>query len=134
MTNKEVVLQFGNSLDNDEYDIVRSLLDDNCVYFIGKDQLHGPIDIAKSYEDNMIEGRKKLDNLEWGRCTVEAINVSDYYIHFTDYLTHQSKSFTHRCKQKVTIGKQQKIVAIEHIEDPEAQNRLNKFYKSVGLL
>ena len=109
MTKRAIAIQFGSSLDRDEYSVTRSVLADNCQYIIGNETLLGPDKISKSYEDNMIAGRKKLDKLEWGKCKIEDISDFEFYVHFTDYLTHKSKEYIHRCKQKVTIGSNYKI-------------------------
>jgi len=132
MEKKEIAALFGSSLDKDDFATTRTLLSDDCRY-IGEEELIGPVAIAKSYEDNMIEGRKKLDQLEWGQCKIEAINASEFYVHFTDYLTHQGKAYTHRCKQKVVVGSNHKIERIEHISDPVEQEKLDAYYRSVGL-
>ena len=105
MTKREIAIQFGNSLDRDDYSATRSVLADECEYIIGEEILFGPIEISKSYEDNMIEG----------------ISASEFYVHFTDYLTHKTKEYIHRCKQRVTVGANNKIVKIEHISDPKEQ-------------
>lgn len=124
---------FGTSLDQDDFATTRSVLSEDCTYIIGEETLHGPIAIAKSYEDNMIAGRKKLDKLEWGECRIEELGESEFFVHFTDYLTHQSKEYTHRCKQRVTVNDENEIVRIEHISDQEEQNSLDNYYRSVGL-
>ncbi|WP_420573234.1 hypothetical protein [Kordia sp.] len=130
---KEIAVQFGQSLDNDEFDVTMKLLSYDCKYSIGKDIIVGPEAICQSYEQNMIEGRKKLDVLEWGQSTIETINESEYYVHFTDYLTHKGKKYTHRCKQKLHINTDGHIDTIEHIHDQEEQDRLDAYYRSVGL-
>ena len=130
----ESAIIFGNSLDADDFDLTRSVLSADCKYHIGEDVLNGPQSICDSYEQNMIAGRKKLDKLEWGKSHIEEVSKNRYYVHFTDYLTHQSKSYTHRCKQKLTTNDLGKIILIEHIHDQDEQDRLNNFYKSVGLL
>ena len=130
---KEVAAQFGRSLDLDEFETTRTLLHPNCQYFIGDDVLYGPERICQSYEQNMIEGRKKLDVLEWGQSVIEHISDTEYYVHFTDHLTHKGKHYTHKCKQKLAIDKDGLITKIEHVRDQEEQDRLDRFYESVGL-
>jgi hypothetical protein len=130
---KEIAIQFGQSLDNDDFDRTKKLLSQSCKYIIGDDILVGPENICQSYEQNMIEGRKKLDVLEWGQSNVEPINESEFYVHFTDYLTHKGVKYTHRCKQKLHISKCGQIELIEHIHDQEEQNRLDEYYRGVGL-
>ncbi len=130
---QQIAKLFGTSLDQDDFEMTKKLLHPDCQYFIGEDVLIGPENICNSYEQNMIEGRKKLDVLEWGKSKIEPINNSEYYVHFTDYLTHIGKSFTHKCKQKLTINKENLIVEIRYVDDPVEQDRLNEYYKSVGL-
>ena len=131
---KKIAIQFGKSLDNDDFNATKILLDQNCKYTIGDKVFVGPNNICQSYEDNMVEGRKKLDILEWGQSRIESISNSEYYVHFTDFLTHKGESITHRCKQKLTINDEGKITSIEHIQNQEEQDRLNEYYKRVGLV
>ena len=133
MRNVEIARLFGNSLDKDDYQTTHKLLDSDCKYIIGDDVLVGPEEITNSYRNNMIEGRKKLDKLEWGQSKVEELGPNEFYVYFTDYLTHKEKKYIHRCKQKITIGLSDRIIQIEHIDDPDEQARLNQFYESVGL-
>jgi len=129
----EIAIQFGQSLDRDEFHLTQQLLSEHCEYTIGEDTLIGPESICQSYEQNMIAGRKKLDVLEWGQSVFETISDNEFYVHFTDYLTHKEKSYTHRCKQKLTLNENGKITHIEHIHDQEEQDRLDHFYREVGL-
>ncbi len=131
---KEIATQFGVSLDNNNFNATKKLLSKDCKYIIGKETLIGPEAICASYQQNMIEGRKKLDKLEWGKSNIEAINNSEYFVHFTDYLTHQGIHHTHKCKQKLTINNSGKIILIEHINDLVEQNSLDEFYRKVGLI
>ena len=129
----KIATQFGNSLDQDDFETTKELLSQNCEYTIGSDILIGPTEICNSYEQNMIEGRKKLDKLEWGESQIEKISDNEYYVHFTDYLTHKGIDYTHRCKQKLTINSIGKITKINHIDNPEEAKRLNEYYIKVGI-
>lgn len=106
---------------------------EQCRYQLGEEVLHGPIAICNSYEQNMLEGRAKLDELVWGEATVEALADDAFYIHFTDYLTHKGQQHIHRCKQRVEVGADGKIHCIEHIHNVQEQAKLDAFYVSVGL-
>ena len=132
-TNLENAKLFGHSLDQDDFNTMASLLSEACRYQIGKEELKGPIEIAGSYEQNMIDGRKKLDKLEWGQSTVEKITEKEFYINFTDYLTHKGLSHTHRCTQKICFDDQGLIFQITHLKNEKEKNKLNAFYKKVGL-
>lgn len=130
---QDIATQFGTFLDNDNFEAVKKLLSHNCKYLIGDDILSGPENISHSYQQNMIEGRKKLDKLEWGKSSIEIISESEYYVHFTDYLTHKEKGHIFKCKQKLTINKKGQIIRIEHINEPGEQDKLDRYYKEVGL-
>ncbi len=133
VSHQEIATRFGRSLDKDEFEFTQKLLSRNCQYVIGKEVLIGPEDICRSYEQNMIAGRKKLDELEWGVSSIEPINDSEFYVHFTDYLTHKGEKYTHRCKQKVRVNEHGLISRIEHVHDQGEQDRLDKYYQEVGL-
>lgn len=129
----DVAAGFGRALDHDEFDVARGLIDPACVYTIGDATFSGPDEITGSYEKNMIEGRKMLDELIWGESYVEEVTPNEFLIHFTDHIKHKGQSFIHRCKQKITIGESTRIVRIEHIDDPTESSRLKKFYEQVGI-
>ena len=129
---EHIAKQFGTALDNDDFELAKRLLSPHCSYDIGDEVLHGPEAIAGSYEANMIEGRKKMDKLEWGQCTIETIEPGSYFVHFTDYLTHKGETYTFQCKQKLTV-EADKIVRIEHIHDADAWEHLQAWYRSVGI-
>ena len=130
---KEIASQFGHSLDQDDFEATKKLLSPNCRYLIGEKTLIGPDAICQSYEQNMIEGRQKLDVLEWGQSRIEELGDSEFFVHFTDYLTHKGLKYTHRCKQKLSIDQDGQITRIEHIPNQEEQDRLDAYYRKVGL-
>ena len=131
---QEVAAQFGISLDNDDFETTKSLLSGDCSYIIGDTTLNGPVGICKSYKDNMIAGRKKLDDLVWGESRIEPLEDDKFYVHFTDYLYHKAQKYTHRCKQLLFVNADNLICRIEHIHDEDEQERLNSFYREVGIL
>jgi len=133
MTNKEIAIAFGQKLDQDLFEETKKLLTEKCTYSIGEETLNGPNAICNSYEQNMLKGRKKMDELVWGESRIEVLSETEFYVHFTDYLTHKGQKYTHKCKQKLSI-EHGLIIHIEHIMDNEGEERLNAFYKTVGIL
>ena len=129
----EIAQAFGTSLDEDDYTAALKLVGADCLYKIGERTLKGPKEIVSSYEQNAIEGRKKMDELIWGKCQVTEETPGTYLIHFTDFLKHKGKSHIHRCKQRVQINAANQIQYIEHIEDAIESKKLRAFYDSVGL-
>ena len=73
---------FGNALDADDFQRLKQLLGDDCASQIGDQLLTGPDAIAASYEQNMSEGRRKLNELVWGQSKVERIDDSSFFVHF----------------------------------------------------
>lgn len=130
---KETAIQFGKSLDKDQYEITKTLLSEDCTYNIGTEILKGPIAICNSYEQNMLEGKKKMDDLKWGESWIEELSQNTYYVHFTDYLTHKSQKHIHRCKQKLITNEEGLICSIVHIHNQEEQAKLDDFYLAVGI-
>ena len=74
MLAREIAKKFGESLDVDDFDTARELLSEDCKYKLGEEVYIGPNDICKSYEQNMINARNKLDKLEWGKSCIEPID------------------------------------------------------------
>ncbi len=134
MMRENIAKQFGDALDHDNFEVVSKLLSAQCEYYIGDRTLSGREEICQSYEQNMKEGRVKLDKLEWGKSKAESISESECFVHFTDYLTHKGISYIHRCTQKLTIDHKGQIIRIDHLEDKEEQRKLKNFYRSVDLM
>lgn len=124
---------FGQALDNDDFKLAKSLLAQDCQYNIGEDLLIGPDQICSSYEQNMIEGRQKLDELKWGESEIEKLNEDEFIIHFTDYLYHQGQQHTHRCEQMVFVNNELHIESIKHIHNRVEEEKLDTFYRKVNL-
>lgn len=126
-------MAFGRALDQDDFKAAEALLHPNCTYDIGKEVLEGAQAICNSYEQNMIEGRKKLDELEWGQCRVEAAGTDEVDLFFTDYLGHAGLKHTFRCKQRLRFDEAHRIVHITHMNLDGEPEKLDEFYRKVGL-
>ena len=134
MNNRAKAEMFGSTLDNDQFDLMQKLLSDDCKYFIGNKVLTGPEEICNSYKQNMIEGRKKLDKLEWGDSMIEELDENTFIVHFTDYLSHKDITHIHRCKQRLNLNEASLICKITHLDNHEEENSLKEFYRSVGIV
>ena len=124
---------FGKYLDEDNFEQMQKLLDEDCVYEIAGEILLGPSAISASYENNMLEGRKKLDSLIWGQSEIEPVSENAFLVHFTDYLIHRGLKHTHCCSQKVMVNDHGRIIKIEHLDNPRESEELQNFYRRVGL-
>ena len=130
---KSIAEQFGQTLDADDFVAFRALLHPECVYQFRDTMMNGPAEIAGSYEKNMVEGKKKLDKLVWGKARIEEVSERVFDVHFTDYLGHQGLEHTYRCKQRVTVHEEGSVIRIEHVDDPVESEKLKEFYQKVGL-
>lgn len=130
---KEIAERFGKYLDEDNFEEAKKLLAANCEYKIGAEVIRGPELIMKSYEDNMVEGRNKLDELQWGKSWIEQQSEDSYIVNFTDYLKHKGVSHIHKCKQILRLNEVGSIIQIEHVNNQEEEATLKKFYEKVGL-
>lgn len=129
----QIAEEFGKALDQDNFEQLRKLLAPQCTYCIGDIKLIGPEAIASSYEQNMLEGRETLDELAWGESGIEEVDDYEFILHFTDHLKHRGHSFIHRCQQRVVVGEDKTIIEINHVENVAEADKLNEFYKKVGL-
>ena len=132
-TLKEIAETFGTALDHDDFPTTENLIHQDCIYDIGSDIIVGPKEIVSSYEKNMIDGRKKLDELVWGESYVEALNENVFEVYFTDFLKHKGISHVHKCKQTLTITEEGKIIRIDHINLANEPEKLAAFYQQVGI-
>jgi len=132
--NEEIAIKFGQTLDKDQFELTKKLISDDCKYYIEDDLIIGPEKICNSYKQNMIEGRRKLDVLEWGESKVQVIDDKKFVVHFTDYLTHKNKNHVHKCAQILTFNNEGLINRIEHENNEVEKKKLNEFYKKVGLV
>ncbi len=130
---KEIALQFGTSLDNDNYTLFRATLAPHCKYNIGDKELKGPIDISNLYESNMKEGHQKFDELVWGNCRIEEVSENEFDVYFSDFLKHKGIEHNYKCKQRLTINDENLVTHIQHMELPCEREDLLKFYAKVGL-
>ena len=129
----QIAEEFGKALDQDNFEQLKKLLAPQCTYCIGDVKLIGPEAIANSYERNMLEGRETLDELAWGESGIEAVDDYEFILHFTDHLKYRGHSFIHRCQQRVVVGEDRMIIEINYVENVAEANKLNDFYKKVGL-
>ena len=134
MKNPALIAQlFGEYLDADDFESVKTLLTDDCRYEINSKLIIGKIPIVDSYESSLKEGKQKFDQLIWGKSKIKAINENEFEVHFSDFLTHQGITHNYKCKQLLLINSDLLIEKIIHQEFPGQKESLEKFYINVGL-
>jgi len=130
----EVAKKFGVALDNDSFETALSCLDAQCIYDTGESTFSGAQAICDMYEQNMLEGRKKFDRLEWGNCEVKQTADREVSVYFSDFLEHQGIAHNYQCIQHLHFDEAEFVVRIEHREIGDNRERLTAFKKQVGLL
>lgn len=128
-----VAIKFGQTLDNDDFENFKKILDPKCHYEIGCQVLTTNDSIAGLYEKNMKAGKLKFDELRWGEAEVKQVNENDFDVYFSDFLKHQGIAHNYKCKQRITINDQNLVEKIEHIELPGEKEKLTAYYQKVGL-
>ena len=129
----EVATLFGRSLDQDNFKLTAAVIHPECRYDMGSEVLVGAQAICDSYEQNMIEGRNKLDELVWGECKIVSRSNQSFEVHFTDYLKHAGQSHVHRCMQLLEIDQDGLITSIIHHDLPGEVKALKEFYQRTGV-
>ena len=132
---KETVARaFGQTLDRDDFAEFAQLLADDCIYEIGDQVLRTKESIAGLYEQNMLEGKKKFDELVWGQSRIESLNANEFEVYFSDYLKHRGIEHRYHCKQRIRINDALLVDQIVHFELPGERAALEAFYAKVGLV
>ena len=125
---KQIAQQFAEALDANNFDAATSLLSQDCIYNINEKEIGGVDEIIDSY--------RKAD--AWCKRTLDAYTYESSVddcgtITFYDHITHGGKSHVHCCKQRISLGNDDHIVKIEHIELPNEQASIEKFFEQVGI-
>lgn len=130
---KETAIQFGKYLDEDEFELAKTLVASTCQYEINGQILIGKDKIIDLYKTNMEAGKQKFDELIWGKSDVNTLSEMEYEIYFSDFLKHNGIEHNYKCKQKITINTNGLIEKIVHIELPGEKEKFLDFLKTVGL-
>jgi len=130
---KSIAVHFGEFLDQDKFEELESILEDNCEYLIADQVVYGNEKICSMYRKAMMDGREKFDVLNWGKSRVTEITNQDFDILFTDNFVHNGIAHQYCCKQRVSVNKSFRIFRIQHFEIKEERVKLDKYLKQVGL-
>lgn len=128
-----VAKQFGEYLDEDNFEQFKLLLSVDCNYEIGGQVLNTPETIAGLYEQNLKEGKEKFDELIWGKSRVEQVSENQFDIFFSDFLKHKGVTHNYKCKQRILINADGLVEEIIHLELPGEKEALQRYYEQVGL-
>ncbi len=130
-TPTEVANEFALALDREDYPRARSLLEGACVYLIRGTRHSGPEAIVSSYKGNGDEAGRRYDSIEYAS-KVRADGPDAAVIVFTDDISHSGRRLVHTCEQRVRVGPEGLIVAIEHVDLPGERERLERFKAGCG--
>lgn len=127
----EVGRRFAAALDAEDYDAVRALLADSCVYRKGAELHTGAEAVVASYQRIGNSARDRFDKLEY-TSAVTARGDNEAAIEFTDRITHGGATHVYRCRQRIRTDGAGRIERIEHEELPGERERLNAFLVSLS--
>jgi hypothetical protein len=121
----DLVKNFAEYLDRNDFASAGAFLADACVYHIRGKTLHGADAIIASYRDNLEAAKPKLDEIHF-ESRVERISPETYRIHYVDHLTKGGRKHKHQCQQVVQIAGD-KITSIAHHDLPGEVESLKVF-------
>lgn len=124
-----VAREFAACLDRREYDALRGLLADDCVYEFRGTQIIGPDAIIATYRDATEWAFAAFDEIEF-TSSVAPESEHAARITFIDRLTKNSHQHQHTCQQSVTVDDAGRITHIAHIDLPGEAESLHTFFNA----
>ncbi len=88
--------------------------------------ISGPAAIIAAYRSNGSSARDRFDSISY-RSDVSAIDLDHARIRFTDFLSRAGENFVFECEQIVTVDRDGRISAIEHVDLDGAREALADF-------
>lgn len=132
----DVLTEWAQALDVDDFGRVRALLSPHCVYHMRGTELVGPDAICGSYAEAAAWGRSKLDGLVY-ESSIARTDAGQGHgagtVRFVDHLEHAGERHTHTCEQKVELGEDGLVVRIEHVDLPGEREAVEAWFAKVGL-
>jgi hypothetical protein len=132
MAHIEVVKNFAEALDREDYEVARSLLAPDCTYRVRSKVLLGPDAIIGSYKGSAEWGAANIDSVMY-KSRVEAVTDDRFVVRFEDCLRHHGKSLTYASQQLVELDSYGRIRQIEHQDLPGEVERLEAFLREMGI-
>lgn len=133
---RDVIEQWAEALDRDDFGRVRALLSPHCVYAIRGETIEGPDAICSSYAEAASWGRSKLDELVYESEVVRTSAGSGRgagCVRFTDRMAHAGERHVHTCEQALELGEDGLIARIEHVDLPGEREAAGAWFAKVGL-
>lgn len=124
--------RFRRALDDEDYDVVKSMLTSNCHYHARNGILVGREAIVASYRDQSKVARRLFDAVEYAS-VVTKTDDQTAVIMFSDRLLSQGKEHVYRCHQMVHFGPGGLIDTIKHQELPDQREQLLRFCNALGI-
>jgi len=122
----EIVKQFAESLDAEDYQTSRALLSEQCEYTCREKLYCGPVAIIETYREAGNTASCEFETIEY-ESSVSSVTDHAALIHFKDHLSHQGQRLTFECHQLVEIDEEGMITRIEHRDLPGQREALNEF-------
>lgn len=126
MNVETVARQFAVALDAEDYATAQAWLADACTFDCRGQRYMGPAAIIAAYRSNGSSARDRFDSISY-RSDVSAIDLDHARIRFTDFLSRAGENFVFECEQIVTVDRDGRISAIEHVDLDGAREALADF-------
>ena len=123
---------FSQALDDDSYDVLRTLLSADCQYHSRTAVIVGPDAIIDSYRDQNALARRLFDRVEYSSSVTKGGPASVSVV-FTDKLYIRDRAHLYRCRQILHFAADGLIDSIKHEELPAERERLLQFCAENGV-
>jgi hypothetical protein len=128
----EIARRFAGALDQDNYEIARALLADDCGYEGPAKAVIGPEAIVSSYRDHSAMAQRLFDAVEY-RSETTRMSVDTVSIAFFDSIAIRGQRHVYRCRQRLHFRPDGLIDCIRHEELPGERERLLRFCAEYGV-
>jgi len=125
----DIVRRFAIALDEEDYEVAKSVLAPDCVYLFREKTYNGADAIVESYQGNG-EAAKSFDEVRYGSSVRNGIGEW-IVIEFWDELHHRGERLRHVCEQWARVENDE-IVLIQHHDLEGQREQLVAFKRKMG--
>lgn len=130
--NYQKALALASYLDNDQFDLAATLIENDCIYYSSGGQLVGPKNIISSYKEHTDYAHVTFDKVIY-ESVVKEVSPSEFEITYKDIISKLGKTHIYQCRQIISFNSNNLIEKIKHNEITSEYEKLLNFYKEVGL-
>lgn len=132
-TAMEAGLAFAAALDRGNWKETSACLSPNCQYFFRASISVGAETIVSSYQTIDEWVKMTFESVQY-ESSVEALSSNVARVSFRDLLKHKGHRLDFRCQQIITLGADQLISKIEHVDLDGMPEKAEAFNRACGVV